>query len=264
MKTYITILTLSIIIFYVHFSDFEEVRPGNEPNLPQQEVIKEEKTEMNEPKKESHDEVVNHSQQKPTPQQDSQSKVSQKINQKNSSQTSVEQEQNQKEVIYEEIQRELEDNDHNPDLKVTEEPIFINEALIRSEFIQLINTTRATPVTVYNPLLESSNLRAQEASIKWSHTRPNGSRWDTVLKNIIDISTIPHGENLAQTQITYKENYNDSEIIQMVNTLHQGLVHSPTHYAVMTNENYKKVNIGIHIEKKDSCLFITIAQHYIN
>ena len=32
----------------------------------------------------------------------------------------------------------------------------------------------------------------------------------------------------------------------------------------MTNKNYKKVNIGIYIEKKDNYLFITIAQHYIS
>ena len=52
-------------------------------------------------------------------------------------------------------------------------------------------------------------------------------------------------------------------MVQISKLLHQGLVNSPTHYHVMTNENYKKVNIGINVVQKENRIIITIAQHFI-
>lgn len=135
--------------------------------------------------------------------------------------------------------------------------------LIKTTFIQLINQTRETPVVLSTSLSNSTSLRAQEAIIKWSHTRPNGSHWDTTLSSLISIKKVAHGENLAQATIKYKTNYTDNELIEMVHSLHQGLINSPTHYHVMTNVKYKKVNIGICTQLKDEQLLICIAQHFI-
>lgn len=137
------------------------------------------------------------------------------------------------------------------------------ENLIRSTLIEYINQERSAPVTQSSALLSSATLRAKEASQKWSHTRPNGKRWNTTLTNIIDIQSVAHGENLAQTSIPIGESYSDETMIQISKLLHQGLVNSPTHYHVMTNENYKKVNIGINIVQKENHLTITIVQHFI-
>ncbi|MFR7591208.1 MAG: CAP domain-containing protein [Longibaculum sp.] len=135
-------------------------------------------------------------------------------------------------------------------------------ALMRSTFVQLINQERQQPVSLDSQLLASCQTRAHEASQKWSHTRPNGSRWNTTLTNIINIKITPHGENLAQTRINIHD-LSDEELIQIVKQLHNGLVNSPTHYHVMTNTEYKKVNIGIDVSSKDNLYIITIAQHYI-
>ncbi len=134
--------------------------------------------------------------------------------------------------------------------------------LMRSTFVQLINQERQQAVSLDSQLLASCQTRAHEASQKWSHTRPNGSRWNTTLTNIINIKITPHGENLAQTRINIHD-FSDEELIQIVKQLHNGLVNSPTHYHVMTNTEYKKVNIGIDVSSKDNLYIITIAQHYI-
>ena len=259
MKTYITIILLSFITLYSHFSCIDIASPMQGLITPHQSFIIKEKREALQHQEEPQNKSVDYSQQKTTTLQNSQ-----KFNKK-SKPESTSQKNNQQNSTKKDAQEASIDIKNNDDykLEIPETKLSINESLMRSEFLHLINTTRAEPVVLYNPLLKTSDLRAQEASIKWSHIRPNGSRWNTILKDIINIDSVPHGENLAQTQIVYKENYDDNEIIQIVKTLHQGLVNSPTHYAVMTNKNYKKVNIGIYIEKKDSWLTITIAQHYI-
>lgn len=134
--------------------------------------------------------------------------------------------------------------------------------LIQTTFVKLINQTRQNPVVISSRLYSSASLRAKEANHKWSHTRPNGSRWNTTLTSIINIKTTPHGENLAKTTINYKNEYTDDEIIHIVTTMHQQLINSSTHYQVMTNQNYKKVNIGIYTQIKDNQVIVIIAQHF--
>ncbi|MEG0451852.1 MAG: CAP domain-containing protein [Coprobacillus sp.] len=130
---------------------------------------------------------------------------------------------------------------------------------IKTDLLILINKKRSLPVSMYTPLQNSANLRAREAYQKWSHTRPNGSRWNTTITHIVNINKVPHGENLAQTKI----NSNNISISQVVNSLHQGLINSSTHYKVMTNETYKKVNIGVYSKLNNNILTIVIAQHFI-
>lgn len=130
---------------------------------------------------------------------------------------------------------------------------------IKSELLILINKERSTSVSLFYPLETSSSQRAFEAHQRWSHTRPNGTKWNTTLSSIININNIPHGENLGQIRV----NPSHIDISYIVSSLHKGLINSPTHYKVMTNENYKKVNIGVYSILKNNMLTITIAQHYI-
>lgn len=142
-------------------------------------------------------------------------------------------------------------------------PVHDQYDYLRKCLIELINTERTNPVKEYQPLYEPATLRAQEAAQKWSHTRPNGTRWNTTLENIINIKTVPHGENLGQLYISYCDSYSEEELSDIAKELHQALVKSPSHYKAMTNENYKKVNIGIYTYRDKNILTITIAQHFI-
>lgn len=128
--------------------------------------------------------------------------------------------------------------------------------------VAYINQERQTSVHVDSHLAYSTQIRAKEAYQTWSHTRPNGTHWDTTLANIIDIQTVLHGENLAQIEVNYQESYTEDDLQNIAYLLHSGLKNSPTHYAVMTNENYKKVNIGIYAQHDYQTLIITIAQHF--
>lgn len=47
-------------------------------------------------------------------------------------------------------------------------------------------------------LYETAKIRAEEASIVWSHTRPDGSHWSILSENL-------HGENLAKGYKTAQE-----------------------------------------------------------
>ena len=63
------------------------------------------------------------------------------------------------------------------------------------ECFSLINSIRIEnnlePLTWVEELEDETYLRASEASIKWSHTRPSGQAWYTVNPSLMD------GENLA-------------------------------------------------------------------
>ncbi len=69
------------------------------------------------------------------------------------------------------------------------------------EIIRLINkerTSRGYSALTYLPeLAPGCTIRAEEASDQWSHTRPNGSNWETVLYDT-GVSFISGGENLLE------------------------------------------------------------------
>ena len=139
---------------------------------------------------------------------------------------------------------------------------FFSYQLLRNHLVALINKERKNAVSLYKPLLTSASLRAKEAHQLWSHTRPNGKHWNTTLTAIIDINYTYHGENLAQVTLPV-QSFNEDSIHQIALLLHQGLVNSPTHYQVMTNQTYKKVNIGIYVTKQEEIYQIVIAEHFI-
>lgn len=150
----------------------------------------------------------------------------------------------------------------NETLKTQQTKEFFSYQLLRNHLVALINKERKNAVSLYKPLLTSASLRAKEAHQLWSHTRPNGKHWNTTLNAIIDINYTYHGENLAQVTLPV-QSFNEDSIYQITLLLHQGLVNSPTHYQVMTNQTYKKVNIGIYVTKQEEIYQIVIAEHFI-
>lgn len=85
------------------------------------------------------------------------------------------------------------------------------------------------------PLLEDARTRAVEASVLWSHTRPNGTQWWTV-----DISHM-YGECL------YNGKYGNApaEIVK-------AWMDSPTHKAILINSLYKTGSIGAYVTDSGS------------
>ena len=75
-------------------------------------------------------------------------------------------------------------------------------SILEEEVFNLINDIRIQEglnALGWDPeLYDVAQIRAEEASEYWSHTRPNGSEWYTVSKSV-------HGENLARKYLTPAE-----------------------------------------------------------
>lgn len=106
--------------------------------------------------------------------------------------------------------------------------------MLQKQIINLINTERMKAgvgiLTERIDLTPASNLRAREASVLWSHTRPNGKQYFSVNDAI-------YGENLARGYKTA------GEIVR-------AWMNSDTHRAVMLDPRYKGASIGIYNNKK--------------
>lgn len=100
------------------------------------------------------------------------------------------------------------------------------------ELLMLINIERAkvgAQALTYRPEIEqASNLRAQEASQIWSHTRPNGMPYYTADDRI-------YGENLAK-------NYHTAQDIVTA------WMNSESHKRNLLNAKFKGACIGVYEE----------------
>ena len=105
---------------------------------------------------------------------------------------------------------------------------------IQEQILNLINQERkknGVEILSFRPdILKASNLRAQQASILWSHTRPDGTQYFTTNDAI-------YGENLSRGYKTAKE-------------IVRAWMNSDTHRAVMLDPKYKGANIGTYNNKK--------------
>ncbi len=72
----------------------------------------------------------------------------------------------------------------------------------------------------------AAEVRAEEISVCWSHTRPDGLPWYSVNPDIM------YGENLAH-------NYLEPTMVV------DGWMHSPSHREIMLSKNYKTIGIKV-------------------
>lgn len=104
-----------------------------------------------------------------------------------------------------------------------------------NQVLQLVNQERAKEglkaLSMTTPLNNAANKRAQETVQSFSHTRPNGTSFSTVLKEF-NITYRTAGENLAYGQKTPQE-------------VVTGWMNSPGHRANIMNGNYGKIGIGV-------------------
>lgn len=101
---------------------------------------------------------------------------------------------------------------------------------IQAQILSLINAERqkvgACALSARDDIAQASELRAREASVFWSHTRPNGEQYFTVHNSI-------YGENISRGYRTA------SEIVR-------AWMRSDTHRAVMLDKRYKGASVGVY------------------
>jgi uncharacterized protein YkwD len=99
-----------------------------------------------------------------------------------------------------------------------------------------VNQERAkvglSALTTNTSLTNAANKRAQETVQSFSHTRPNGTNFNTVFKEF-NVSYRTAGENIAYGQKTPQE-------------VVTGWMNSPGHRANILNGNFGKIGIGVY------------------
>lgn len=105
-----------------------------------------------------------------------------------------------------------------------------------SEVLRLVNIERAkaglSAYTTNQTLSAAANKRAQETSVSFSHTRPDGSKFSSVFKEF-GILYRAAGENIAYGQKTPQE-------------VVTGWMNSTGHRANILNANFGKIGIGVY------------------
>lgn len=133
---------------------------------------------------------------------------------------------------------ENEPGDNKPGDNETEDGDSENDNSYASEVISLVNAERAkynlAPLTTEKNLSAAALTRAKEIVQSFSHTRPDGTSFSTVLKEH-GISYRISGENIAWGQRTPQE-------------VVRGWMNSPGHRANILNERFTSIGVGYHIE----------------
>ena len=105
-----------------------------------------------------------------------------------------------------------------------------------NQVLQLVNQERAkaglSALTTNSTLTNAANKRAKETVQSFSHTRPDGTNFSTVLKEF-NISYRAAGENIAYGQKSPQE-------------VVTGWMNSPGHRANILNANFGKIGIGVY------------------
>nr|WP_321292841.1 CAP domain-containing protein [uncultured Trichococcus sp.] len=125
-------------------------------------------------------------------------------------------------------------------------PEEIDYTLVEDKIMFLLNDLRMEegllPLTKNETLKAAADFRAIETQTSFSHTRPDGTDFYTII--LTDAYWYPYqtvGENLAMA--TY---FNDEE--GMAEFLFDGWVESEGHYANMVHPDFLEVGIGVHYD----------------
>lgn len=109
-----------------------------------------------------------------------------------------------------------------------------------TDVVEIINQYRAESnlnrLKISEPLCEVAEIRAKEASEKWSHTRPNGQKLDSLLGNY-EWKTA--GENLAKYKVS-----TPSDIVE-------SWKNSESHRENLLNSRYKYCGIAEYYDGKN-------------
>ena len=125
------------------------------------------------------------------------------------------------------------------------------------EFLVLINQERTRlglkTLTPNEALNGFAQIRAEEIVEVFSHTRPSGEKWDTVI-NTDSYNYTTAGENLVMTSYVGDQSYNPNkdywtgspeQISASAAWFYKLFVESEVHYANIINEDFEDSGIGI-------------------
>ena len=90
------------------------------------------------------------------------------------------------------------------------------------------------PLEFNSELSKISTVRAEEASVYWSHTRPDGRGFHTVFEDYNKFN------NIAVAEILAKVGAKDAKRTVT------GWINSPKHHAVLITEKYTEIGIGFY------------------
>lgn len=126
-----------------------------------------------------------------------------------------------------------------------------------SQFLSDINQLRASQglpaLSIDAELTKIAAIRAQEASVVWSHTRPNGTQGIGLIS-----PKKWRGENLAYVQSNDFNLSNESQLAAE-RLMYANLKASPTHYANMVFGNFTKIGIYTYVLPVDGGTKVTTA-----
>lgn len=135
-------------------------------------------------------------------------------------------------------------------------------SLVNRQFLNDINNLRASQgleaLSMDASLVNIAQVRAQEASTTWSHTRPNGKQGITMLP-----ADKWRGENLAYVQYG-SFTYTQQEQVAAEKLMFENLKASPTHYKNMVFENFTKIGICTYVSQTGSGYKLTTAFMFSN
>jgi len=111
---------------------------------------------------------------------------------------------------------------------------------LNNSMLQNINDLRESlglqPLKIDSSLISIANIRSDEASDEWSHTRPNGEQ---------GVEMIPadrwRGENLSNIIDT-------EDVTEAAKIMFDNLVESPEHYDNMVFDQFTRIGIASHVE----------------
>ena len=119
-----------------------------------------------------------------------------------------------------------------------------NTSSMEYQIYALVNSQRVAAglaeVVWSNILTDDAKIRANEASVKWSHTRPNGSAWWTVDDDYM------YGENLAK-------GYSSADAVVTA------WMNSPSHKANLLDAGFKTMGISTYTDAQGT---VYIAQEF--
>lgn len=109
-----------------------------------------------------------------------------------------------------------------------------NDSSIAEQITALVNAERSkaglSPVTLDTSLTSAANVRAKESAVSFSHTRPDGRSFSSILTDN-GISYRGSGENLAYGQFSPE-------------SVMEGWMNSSGHRANILNPNFTKIGVG--------------------
>lgn len=128
-----------------------------------------------------------------------------------------------------------------PDVQETEAEIIDTEGAFYGErILELVNEERAKAglpaLTLQADITAAANIRAREITQLFSHTRPDGNNFSSVLKEQ-GIVFRGSGENIAYGQKTPEQ-------------VMEGWMNSEGHRANILNANYKNLGVGYYQDEK--------------